>query len=233
MAGDPDFDPTTPTADTSILVPAGTTKKAKIPLFIRSGDFTSFNFKAPTRCTLIITASAVVAGGSNDPNPSNNRAVVEVNVVDKRDPAQTTANAHETLVKSAKPTRLTIPATKSMATKTLKAAVVNADYKPVAENPGDAITLSASTTCTGLTLGTPVCDPLAVSDTVTVNGGASKTCTVTATASASQISTPNLKSPQRCTVTLTATGPTDPQTAPLDSTNNSTELVIDVLDKND
>ena len=52
----------------------------------------------------------------------------------------------------------------------------------MAENPGDAITLSASTTCSGLTLGTPVCHPLASSDTLTVQGGTSKTCTVTATA---------------------------------------------------
>lgn len=102
----------------------------------------------------------------------------------------------------------------------------------MAENPGDAITLSASTTCSGLTLGTPVCHPLASSDTLTVQGGTSKTCTVTATASAAQISTPNLKSPQRCTVTSTATGPTNPQTAPRAGTNNSTELVIDVLNKN-
>lgn len=100
----------------------------------------------------------------------------------------------------------------------------------MAENPGDAITLSASTTCSGLTLGTPVCHPLASSDTLTVKGGTSKTCTVTA--SAAQISTPNLKSPQRCTVTSTAAGPTNLQTAPRDGTNNSTELVIDVLNKN-
>lgn len=86
------------------------TKQAKLPVKIRSADFDSFNFKAPTRCTLVITASALVTGGSNDPNPSNNRVVIEVNVVDKTDVEQTTANAHETPVKSASPTTLTIPA---------------------------------------------------------------------------------------------------------------------------
>ena len=108
MAGTPDFDPVTSGRRRSILVPAGKTKKAKLPLTIRSADFTSYNFKAPARCTLVINASAVVAGGSNDPNPSNNRAVVEVNVVDKNDVEEPTATAHETLVKSANPTAMTI-----------------------------------------------------------------------------------------------------------------------------
>jgi hypothetical protein len=68
---------------------------------------------------------------------------------------------------------------------------------------------------------------------VTVKGGGTKTCKLTVTADGSQIATPNHKSPQRCTVTLTATGPTSPQAAPLDGSNDSTELVIDVIDKND
>ncbi len=79
----------------------------------------------------------------------------------------------------------------------------------------------------------PVCDATTGSDTVTVKGGAKKTCKLTATADGSQIGTTNPKSPQRCTVTLTAIGPTTPQGALLDGSNNSTELVIDVLDKND
>jgi len=232
MTGAPDFVPITLPADTSIVVPAGKVRKARLPLTLRSADFTSFNFRAPTRCTLVVTASAVVAGGSNDPNPSNNRAVIEVNVVDRHDLEETTASGHETLVRSIGPTGLVIPLTRSSATKMLRAAVVNADYRPAAEIPGDPITLSASTTCTGLALGTPVCDPVALSSTVTVRGGSARLCKFTATADAAQISMPNKLSLQRCTVTLTSTGPTDPQTAPRDASNNSTELVIDVLDRN-
>jgi hypothetical protein len=110
--------------------------------------------------------------------------------------------------------------------------VVNADYKPSAAGPPDLITLSASTTCTGMSLSTPVCDSTTSSATATVKGGTAKACTFTATADATQISTPNLKLPQRCTVMLTVTGPSDPQTPPRDASNNTTELMIDVLDKN-
>ncbi len=231
VAGIPDFNPKTPTADTSILVPAGETKKAKLPLIINSVDFDSFNFKAPARCTLVLTASAVVAGGSNDPTPDNNIAVIELNVVDSHDLEQTTT--HETTIKSANPTTINIESGKGSATKTLNAVIGNADYKPTAEAPGDPITLSANTTCSGLSLGAPICDATTSSSTVAVKGGKSKTCKITATADGSQISTSNQNSPQRCAVTLTATGPTSPQVSPLDGGNNSTELVIDVLDKND
>jgi len=233
VAGSPDFVPKTPAADSSILVPAGKTKQAKLPLTINSTDFDSFNFKAPTRCTLVLTASAVVSGGNNDPTPDNNVAVVELNIVDKNDPEHTTTTTHETTIKSASPTTLNIKPGNSSATKTLKAVVGNADYRPTAETPGDPITLSASTTCSGLTLGAPICDAKTSSSTVTVPGGKTKTCKLTATADGTQITTGNPKSPQRCTVTLTATGPTNPEVSPLDGSNNSTELVLDVLDKND
>jgi hypothetical protein len=68
---------------------------------------------------------------------------------------------------------------------------------------------------------------------VSVKGGATKTCTVTATANARQIDTPNKWSPQRCVVSLAATGPMNPKTAQLDPSSNSTELMIDIVDKND
>jgi alpha-tubulin suppressor-like RCC1 family protein len=230
LAGSPDFVPSTLVADTSILVRAGKTKTAKLPLTISSAAFRSVNWKAPVRCTLRLTASALVTGGSNDPNPSNNVALIELSVIDKNDAEL--AATHETTIRSAKATSLNIKSGNGTATKTLKAVVGNADYKPTTENPGDPITLSANTTCTGLTLSPPICDATTSSAAVTVKGGKTKTCKLTATANAVQISTTNKLSPQRCTVTLTATGPTNPQVAPLDSSNNTTELVIDVLDKN-
>jgi hypothetical protein len=65
---------------------------------------------------------------------------------------------------------------------------------------------------------------------VTVRGGSTKTCKLTATVDPTQVSTPNKLSPQRCAVTLTAIGPSSPDPDP---SNNSTEQVIDIVDKND
>jgi RHS repeat-associated protein len=231
LAGTPDFDSRTTGSQSSILVRAGKMKTAKVPLVIHSSDFTTFNHKAPTRCALVFTARAVVSGGTVDPMPSNNTAVVELNVVDKNDAEHT--ERHESYVKSVKPTSLKIALGKQSQTKVLRATIGNADYQPVAETPGDAITLSASTDCAGLALSGPICDSTNASSTATVMGGGSRSCHLTALADAAQISTHNKLSPQRCVVTLTATGPSNPETPPLDATNNVTELLIDVLDKND
>jgi uncharacterized delta-60 repeat protein len=231
IAGDPDFNTKTLVADSSVLVPAGKTRTAKLPLTIRSTDFDSFNYKAPARCTLLLAASAMVAGGSNDPTPGNNVARVDLSVVDKNETEGTAI--HETTLKSAKPVTIIVRDGKTTVAKTLKAAVGNADYRPSAENPGDAITLAASTSCSGLTLSPPVCDSTTSSPTVMVKGGSSKTCKIMATVDPLLISTPNKLSPQRCTVSLSASGPSNPELAPLDASNNATELVIDVVDKND
>jgi len=230
VAGDPDFVSNTPAAETIIVVGAGKTVKAILPLVIDGSAFTSLNLKAPARCTLQITAAVQVDGGSNEATPDNNRVLVELSVVDKNDTEQ--ATAHETTIKSAKPVALTIAAGETTAAKPLKAVIGNADYVPASEKPGDAITLSATSTCPGLTLSAPACDRATGSSTVTVAGGKTKACRLTVTADASGISTGNAKSPQRCFVRLTATGPSD-EVAPLDASNNSTELVVDVVDNND
>ena len=215
----------------SVLIPAGGTKRATVLLTVRSGDFTSVNAKAPTRCTLTFKATALPAGSSSAPTPENAGARLELNVVNRNNPEQTVR--HETWVKSRKPATLTIAAGAATATKKLTVAVGNADYRPTAESPGDSISLTATTNCPGLSLSTPVCNAFTQAGAVVVKGGATKTCSFTATATAAQIQTTNRLSPQRCTVTLRATGPTNPQTPPLDASNDVTQLTIDVVDKND
>ena len=216
-----------------ITVAAGKAASVTLQLTVRATDFDSANAKAPPRCTLLLTAAADVVGGSNEPNLSNNTAPLELNVVDGNDSPATPPALHETMVKSVKPLGLRIKPGDGSVSKTLKAKVVNGDSRPVAEKPGDAITLTATSSCAGLTLGTPVCDRETSANVITVKGGGSKTCKVEATAAAGGIDTANPLSPQRCIVTLKASGPSDPETAPLDAANNTTQLVIDLIDDND
>lgn len=82
-------------------------------------------------------------------------------------------------------------------------------------------------------MGTPICDKVTSSDTATVKGGKTATCKISATANGGSITTPNKLAAQRCTVSLTAEGPANPEMTPLDPSNNTTELVVDVLDKAD
>lgn len=131
------------------------------------------------------------------------------------------------------PAKVAIGAGNATATKKLTASVGNADADVSLEPLGDLINLSAATSCSGLTLSAPICDSGSGASTVAVAAGGNKKCSLIATLDAAQIQTANPLSPQRCTVTLTATGPSDPEMTPLDASNNTTELVIDVLDKND
>lgn len=231
VVSDPDFHSSTPTADSTTLVPAGKTVTAKATLTLSSTAFDSFNFKAPSRCTLLFHAASVVAGGSNDPSPSNNTAALELSVIDKNDTEQT--STHEAYVRSSRPALLNIGDSKATASKKITATVGNADYKPLAENPGDTLQLNASTTCPGLSLSVPVCDPVTQTNSILIKGGAIKACSLIVTAAAAQVSTPNKRAPHRCTVTLQAEGPGGLELPPHDHSNNATEVTVDVMDHND
>ena len=226
VAGLPDFNTRTPDADTTITVIGGKTKTAKIKLTIRSDHFLGSNPKAPSRCTLLLTAATVVAGGSNDPMVSNNVLPVELNVIDKNDPLQSAV--HETVVKSLPPIGLTIARGKPSIVKNARPKVVNADAN---EPLGDVISATASAgTCPPGMVG--VIDHngglAGVQPSVTVKGGATKSVVLPLTASTS-IHTLNKLSPQRCVANVSAAGPGGDTVG----SNNTTQLVIDVLNKND
>jgi hypothetical protein len=211
------------------VLDSGKSKAAKIPLTISSAAFATFNSKAPKRCTITLTANTINEPGNVDPNPSNDVATLELNVIDKNDPQM--AAVHESIMKSVKPLTLTIGDGAVSKVKTAKPAAGNADILPQAEDPGHLITVMQSDDCPRGTVGMVDYD----ADTggsqsfITLKGGKSASGKLTVTASSAAFSTPNPKSPQRCTVLLTATGPGGDS----DSTNDATVLVIEVVDKND
>ena len=202
-----------------VFLKSGQSKAAKVPVSIASDAFATLNHTAAGRCAL--TFSAVASPESIDTNPSNNTVTAEINVTDKNDPDQTTA--HESFIQSLTPLKITIPPASASIVKQLKLAVGNADILPVPENPGDAISITASDgDCPAGTVGT------ATPATVTVKGGKKRGVALTITIDATQFATANAKSPARCTAEVTATGPSDPDPDP---SNNTTRLVIDVVEK--
>jgi hypothetical protein len=224
LAGEPDFE-AAPGAQSSTVVPAGKVRAAKIPLTIRSAAFDSVKPKAPKRCTLLVSAAAAVDHALDDPTPSNNQIPVEINVIDKNDPAQTAV--HESVVDSLAPVSLTIKPGQASKSIKLKAKLGNADAR---ESPGDELfAVAADGTCPAGTVG--VVDhqgTTGIQSSVVVPGSAKKPATLPLTATSSA-STPNKLSPQRCVATVSVTGPS----GDLDGSNNVTQLVIDILDKND
>lgn len=98
------------------------------------------------------------------------------------------------------------------------------------ESPGDELfAVAADGTCPAGTVGVVDHQGTAgIQSSVVVPRSAKKPATLPLTATSSA-STPNKLSPQRCVATVSVTGPS----GDLDGSNNVTQLVIDILDKND
>lgn len=211
-------------ADPSTTVSGGGTAKAKVELTVRSNDFTGYP-KAPHRCTLWFTVtSSLVFDGSYDPRMSNNVVPMQLDVIDANDgplPA-----AHETTLATMRAVNVTISAGLPSATKQVKPALGNADE---GESPGDVVSaIAADGTCPAGTVGAIDHDGSLGLWTTVKGGGKAKTMLPLQLQSA-DLYAPNKLSPYRCVATVTVTGP-GPDTV---SSNNTVQLVIDVLDKND
>ncbi len=204
-----------------VFLKAGQSKTAKVAVNVTSDAFTTLNHTAAGRCTLTLSATSSLA--TSDPNPSNNSVTAEINVTDKNDPDQATVDESFTL--SLAPLKISIPAGETSKLKTIKPTVGNADILPVPASPGDAISITATDgDCPPGTVG------MAVPASVTVKGGKKQAVALTLTIDGNQFTTGSSKSPARCTAEVTATGAADPDPDP---TNNTTKLVIDVIDNND
>jgi cysteine-rich repeat protein len=226
FAGGPDFD-RAPGSQASTLVQAGKTKTATIPLVIPRGLFSSFNRLAPARCTFAVTATTLVAGNI-DPNPSNDAALVEVNVIDLNQAPGTVT--HESVLASVAPITIDLAAGDGTLFKTVKAKVTNAD---LGETPGHAISLAVmGGNCPWAVQSIDLAPRQSgAQDQGTVAGGKSANAKVRLAINPLSFKTANAKSPARCVAVLVASDPTG--NIEPDSPNNITHLVIDVIDKSD
>lgn len=236
--GTPDFGG----AGDETVVDAGRKATAAVAVTVTDAAFTTFNSKAPKRCTLTFTSTTTgtnpPGGGGNvavvsnlDPTTSNNSTTAELNVFDEND-TESSSPPHESFAVSLKPVKVKIAAGNTASTKKTKPVVGNADIVPAADTD-DAINVTVDVSaCPGPpTVALDMNRDMAGDQSSTlVDGGRTGKGELLLTFDASAVTTGNAKSPQRCTATITATGPTDPDP---DTTNNATKLVIDILDKND
>jgi len=226
IAGSPDFDIRTVGAQDTIVLRGGRSKKAVVPLSVASASFTSFNRVTPTRCRLTLEAKTDLPG-SADPNPSNNMVTLEINVIDRNDADQ--ATLHESAIDSISPLTFTMRKGRPSLVKNGKPRVLYGNLAAVAPV---AITVSVSAgDCPGGTLANVDFDgqTAGAQMTAAVPPGGKARGTLAGTANAPSFASPNKRSPRRCTAVLTANGPS----GDTDGSNNVTNIVLDVIDKND
>lgn len=223
VASGPDFDRKTPGDQDATVVAGGKTATATLELRI-DDSFTSASKHSPDRCALTVTATSVDA---YDAIASNNATPLEINVVDGNDVDPQVL--HQSAIESAKPVRMRIARGKSHAARTVVLKAVNAD---VGESTGHPIVVDTSDgNCPAGTIG--VADfgrNAAESRNVrSVAGGKVGAFKIPLSVASGSFVSGSALSPARCTAVISVTGPGgDGNVA-----NDSTQLVIDVVDQND
>lgn len=211
---------------TAVTIPAGKTAKGEVTITAFANSMFQLNLEAPIRCTFTVTASADPSQFTVESNPSNNVATFEVDIIDEAQLEQ--ATVHETTLSAAKPLKMKIKDGGVSAAKKVKFKAGNADYLPTPE-PAASHTISIIALdgdCPALTAGTAT---IGGGPTADVAGGADVKGEVTMTVPAAGVVSPSKVSPARCVATVSAVGPAGDSMP----NNNTTSVVIDIVDEND
>ncbi|MBI4517448.1 MAG: S8 family serine peptidase [Deltaproteobacteria bacterium] len=217
----PDFGGSGP----SVSVNAGSSKTATVPLSITSAGFDSINKKAVHRCTLLFNVGTLPAG--TDATPKNNSAGLELSVIDGNDPQQ--PMVHEALVRAAMPLFVSVAQGQTAVVRKPRITAANADASGSLD---ELITVSASDgDCPPGTIGVLDFNPLtpAAENSATIKSGLSKGGPLPVTINAANFTSTSSAAPARCTALISATAAGGDS----DGSNDTTKLVIDVIDRND
>ncbi|MFN2375280.1 MAG: DUF4215 domain-containing protein [Candidatus Binatia bacterium] len=227
VTGQPDFDRGTPGVQDSILVGGGNPATAIAEITVSRDTFTPFGRRIPTRCTLWFTASEA-AGSSDDPTPDNNVLAVALDVTDTLD--RTSTEDDEFFVESMNPVTVKIPEGHTLVTKQIKPVVRRSRDLPKGVADMEVTVSASDGDCPPGTVGLVDMDRRAVGmqTTLSLRRGRRAKGSLGLIVRADAFESPSDESPRRCTVLVTATGPGD-----TDATNNTTRLVLDVIDRND
>lgn len=197
----------------------GKAKMATVPLRIRSDAFTGGGLLAPHRCHISLETLSEVPDNL-DPTLDNNVVEVEVNVIDRNDPA---AAAGETVIQSVSPVLLRPGAGAPATGGRIRLQLTHAD-----PDKGSTATLTVSAddgSCPAGTISAIDCLPAPGDQpSTTLRGSSSRRCTATLSIDTSHFATPHALSPGRCVATLSASPDADGVPS-----NNTTKVVIDVL----
>jgi cysteine-rich repeat protein len=227
VVGLPDFDRRTAGAQDTVFLARGRQGVAFVQVVARSIDFTVFNRRAPKRCRILLSADSTIAGNA-DPAPSNNVFPVEVSVLDANDPEQTAV--HETFLPSVQGTVLRIGRGRAAAGRRLPVSAGNADLFDTAGHRVDMAVSDGN--CPPGTVGAADFGGQALPGepgATSAPAGGLRGGRLVVNAQAASFQSRSLRSPARCVAVVTATGPS----GDTDPSNNTSWLVLDVVDRND
>jgi cysteine-rich repeat protein len=221
----PDFERGADGVQDTAVVDGGNPATAIAEVTVSRDAFTPFDHKIPTRCTLWFAASEAT-GGSDDPTPDNNLVPVALDVTDTDDPNG--AEQDEFFVVSMNPVTVKIAEGQLEVTKQIKPVVRRSRSAPDVDVE---VTISASDgDCPPGTVGFVDFNRrvAGIQTRMMLRRGKRAKGSLGLTVNAASFDSPSAESPRRCTALITVTGAGD-----TDPSNNTTKLVVDVVDRND
>ncbi|MFN2376379.1 MAG: DUF4215 domain-containing protein, partial [Candidatus Binatia bacterium] len=227
VTGQPDFERGTPGEQDTTVVAGGVPATAIAQVTVSRDAFTPFDHRIPQRCTLWFTASEA-GGGSDDPTPDNNSVTVALDVTDTADP--THSGEDEFYVESMKPVTIRIPPGRTEVTKQIKPFVRRSRDLPSSVADLEVTVSASDGDCPPGTVGYVDADrrTAGLQSRMMLRRGRRSKGTLGLIVRAEAFDSPSDESPRRCTALITVTGAGD-----TDPSNNTTRLVVDVVDRND
>ncbi|HUI26673.1 MAG TPA: hypothetical protein VL403_11370, partial [Candidatus Kryptonia bacterium] len=223
--GTPDFDLRAAGAQDTYPIGGLRSRVAFVPITVSRDAVTTVNYRAAFRCHITFNVTVPAITGT-DATPSNDTATLELNVRDFNDQPQSAPM--ESYVLSANPVQVAIGRALLYGQRFAVVVVGSADTYPT-NSSGHNITVTATDgTCPAGTVG-PVNFKLGVGNTVKVPGAQLRVGLLPIAVNRNNFTTNGVLSPSRCVANLAITTPAT-DTGP---TNNTTNLVIDVIDLND
>ena len=208
-------------------VDGGLPATALADITVSRATFKPVDRRVPARCTLWFSVS-VIPEELYDPTPDNNIVAVELNVYDND--AAIVQTEDEVLIQSLSPALVKIPRGQSSVVEQIKPTVLRAGKKVLEDAGMDVVVTAGDGDCPKGTIGVADFDrrSIGTQNRMTLRRGKRARGQLALVVRSDAFTSATDESPRRCTAVLTISGAAD-----IDPSNNTTRLVVDVLDRND
>jgi cysteine-rich repeat protein len=223
----PDFEAGVGGVQDTKQVDGGLPATAQADIKVSRAAFKLVDRRVPARCTLWFSVSAVPED-LYDPTPDNNVVAVELNVYD--DDAKILETEDEVFIQSLSPTLVKIPQGQTSVVEQVKPTIMRAGKKVLEDVGMDVVVTAGDGDCPKGTIGIADFDRRAAGtqNRMVLRRGKRARGLLALVIRSDAFTSSTDESPRRCTAVLTISGIAD-----MDSSNNTTRLVVDVLDRND
>jgi cysteine-rich repeat protein len=223
----PDFEAGVGGVQDTKQVDGGLPATAQTDITVSRAGFKFVDRRVPARCTLWFSVTAVPED-LYDPTPDNNVVAVELNVYDDDD--KILATEDEVFIQSLSPTLVKIPRGQTSVIEQVKPTITRAGKKVLEDAGMDVVVTAGDGDCPKGTIGIADFDRRAAGtqNRMVLRRGKRARGMLALIVRGDAFTSTTDESPRRCTAVLTISGIAD-----MDSSNNTTRLVVDVLDRND